>query len=251
MVVNEQDVDHFNRTGWLLTSPFFAQRVADVRSWIDDVQSWPDDGDWLNYRELTERGTRICRTENFVPFHPQLRQLLTSGPIIEIAGALLGEAALLYKEKINYKLAGGAGYSPHQDAPAYRFVETHISCMIAIDDSLIANGCLEVVSGRHQRLLAMNERGCITEDQVRSMVWQPVELKAGDVLWFHSLTPHRSGPNLSDCDRRAMYPTFNAASEGNLREAYYEQKLREFRENTHSAETVQVSLIDDFEGRPV
>ena len=251
MVVNEQDVDHFNRNGWLLTSPFFSQRVSDIRTWIDEVQSWSDDGDWLNYRELTEHGPRICRTENFVPCHAQLRQLLTSGPIIEIASALLGEPALLYKEKINYKLAGGAGYAPHQDAPAYRFVETHVSCMIAIDDSLVENGCLEVVSGRHQRLLAMNERGCITDDQVRSMVWQPVELKAGDVLWFHSLTPHRSGPNLSSCDRRAMYPTFNAASEGNLRDAYYEQKLREFRENTHSADTVQVSLINDFEGRPV
>ena len=250
-MVNELDVDHFHRTGWLLTSPFFAERVKDLRSWVDDVQSWPDEGDWLHYRERTEYGPRLCRTENFVPFHSQLRQLLTAGPILEIAGALLGEPALLYKEKINYKMAGGAGYAPHQDAPAYRFVDTHVSCMIAIDDSLVENGCLEVVSGHHEKLLPVNGRGCIVDEVVQQMSWEAVEVKAGDVLWFHSLTPHRSGPNNSACDRRAMYPTFNAASEGNLRQAYYEQKLREFNETPRTAGTVQVSLINDFEGRPV
>ncbi len=251
MVLTPQDIDQFHRDGWLLTSPFFAQRVKDIRAWVDDVQSWSEEGDWLHYREMTDHGPRLCRTENFVPFHPQLRQLLTAGPIIEIATGLLGETAALYKEKINYKMAGGAGYAPHQDAPAYRFVETHISCMIAIDDSSRDNGCLEVVSGQHQRLLPMNNRGCIVDELVYDMVWQPVELKAGDALWFHALTPHRSGANNSAVDRRAMYPTFNALREGDLRAAYYEQKLREFRETPHTASTVQVSLINDFQGRPV
>jgi len=54
---------------------------------------------------------------------------------LSIAGALLGEPAVLYKEKINYKLAGGAGYAPHQDAPAYPFIDVHVSCMVAVDDS--------------------------------------------------------------------------------------------------------------------
>jgi ectoine hydroxylase-related dioxygenase (phytanoyl-CoA dioxygenase family) len=251
VVLTPQDIDQFHRDGWLLTSPFFAQRVTDIRTWVDDVQSWPEDGDWLHYREMTDRGPRLCRTENFVPFHAQLRQLLTSGPIMEIAGGLLGEPAALYKEKINYKMAGGAGYAPHQDAPAYRFVETHVSCMIAVDDCSLENGCLEVVSGHHQRLLPMNDRGCIVDELVRDMTWQPVALKAGDALWFHALTPHRSGANNSNVDRRAMYPTFNSLREGDLRTAYYEQKLREFRETPHTAGTVQVSLINDFEGRPV
>jgi len=251
VLLSEQDLDHFRHNGWLLTKPFSADRVNEIRHWVDEVQSWPDDGDWLHYRERTDYGPRLCRTENFVPFHASLRELLTAGPIIDIATALLGEPAVLYKEKINYKLAGGAGYSPHQDAPAYRFVETHISCMIAVDDSVLENGCLEVVSARHQQLLEMNDRGCITDELVQQMTWVPVELKAGDALWFHSLTPHRSGANTSSVDRRAMYPTFNALREGDLRGAYYEQKLREFREAPSSGETVQVSLISDFEGKPV
>lgn len=76
-------------------------------------------------------------------------------------------------------------------------------------------------------------------------------MEAGDVLFFHSHTPHRSGKNTSQKDRRAIYPTFNAASEGNLRKAYYEEKLRIFRDTEHKAKNVRISIINDFEGRPV
>jgi ectoine hydroxylase-related dioxygenase (phytanoyl-CoA dioxygenase family) len=76
-------------------------------------------------------------------------------------------------------------------------------------------------------------------------------MEPGDVLFFHSHTPHRSGSNTSQRDRRAIYPTFNAASQGNLRDAYYEEKLRVFRDTAHTANNVRISLIDDFEGLPL
>ena len=200
---------------------------------------------------MTDHGPELCRSENLVPFHDGLRALLTTGSLLDTASALLGEQAVLYKEKINYKLPGGAGYSPHQDAPAYRFVERHVSCMVAIDDSTIENGCLEVVSGQHHQLLPMDERGCVRADIVDAFDWVAVPAKAGQTLWFHSRTPHRSGPNRSQVARRALYPTYNALSEGDLRDAYYRDKLSEFERNAGDGERVQVSLIGDFEGRPV
>ena len=153
------ELEHFAAQGWLLTSGVTS--AAALAQWVDEVAAWPDDGPWLHHRELTDSGPQLCRTENFVPFHDGLRTLLTTGPMLATASALLGEPAVLYKEKINYKLPGGAGYAPHQDAPAYRFVETHVSCMVAVDDALVGNGCLEVVSGRHHELLPMDDSGCI------------------------------------------------------------------------------------------
>ena len=158
---------------------------------------------------------------------------------------------MLYKEKINYKAPGGAGFSPHQDAPAYRFVDTHVSCMVAIDDADAANGCLEVVSARHAEVLPMDDDGCIRAEVVASMTWESVPVLAGTTLWFHSRTPHRSGPNTSNRDRRALYPTYNALREGDLRDAYYEQKFAEFAAAEADGTRVQVSLINDFQGRPV
>lgn len=258
-IVTKEQTEFFDRNGWLLTTPFDADRVAAIRSWVDEVAGWPDapggsgtqsGNGWLHYREKTVHGPRLCRTENFIPHHEGLRSLLTSGALVETASALLGEPAVLYKEKINYKLAGGAGYAPHQDAPAYRFVDVHVSCMIAIDDSRIENGCLEVVSAMHRELLDVDDRGCIAPEIVARMEWQPVEVRAGEVLWFHSLAPHRSGPNTSPDDRRAIYPTYNARREGDLREAYYAQKLAEFAAAPADGTRVQVSLIGDFEGTP-
>ena len=123
--------------------------------------------------------------------------------------------------------------------------------MVAVDDATIENGCLEVVSGMHREILPMDDEGCIAQHVVDAMEWFPVELRAGQTLWFHSRTPHRSGDNNSKRDRRALYPTYNALSEGDLREPYYAQKFQEFRESKNSDKKVRVSLINDFRGRPV
>lgn len=252
MSVDRAAVEHFARNGWLLVRGGDAGAIAEVQGWVDEVAGWPEgDGEWLQYREMTDDGPKLCRSENFVPFHEGLRALLATGPMLDTASALLGEPAVLYKEKINYKLAGGAGYAPHQDAPAYRFVESHVSCMVAVDGASVDNGCLEVVSGRHHELLPTDDSGCIAPEVVAELVWDPVPVEAGDTLWFHSRTPHRSGPNASSRPRRAIYPTYNAAREGDLREAYYRQKLDEFAAAEQAEGRVQVSLIGDFQGRPV
>ena len=237
------DVEHFVEQGWLLTRSH--DQVDAVRAWVDEVSVWPDDGPWLHHRELTDTGPQLCRTENFLPYHEGLRGLLTGGAMLDTASALLGEPAVLYKEKINYKLPGGAGYSPHQDAPAYRFVDTHVSCMVAVDDALVGNGCLEVVSACHQEVLPTDDTGCIRVDVADALDWAPVEVRAGETLWFHSRTPHRSGPNLGTTPRRALYPTYNALREGDLHDAYYQQKASELAGGS------AVSLIGDFQGKTV
>ena len=169
--------------------------------------------------------------------------------MVDVAGALLGEPAVLYKEKINHKLPGGAGYSAHQDAPAYPMVTTHVSALIAIDDADADNGGLEVVSGCFDRVLPTDERGCVDRSVERELAWEPVAVPAGATLWFHSRTPHRSGANRSTRPRRALYPTYNAAREGDRRAEYYAAKAAAFA-TAPPGDRAQVSLIGDFEGRP-
>lgn len=251
MILTPAQVKHFTERGWVRTDLLDAVIVRELVRWVTDIANWPMDGDWLHYQEMTDYGPKICRTENFTPFHAGMYQFLRVGTLVATASELLGEPAVLYKEKINYKLVGGAGFSPHQDAPAYRFVETHVSCMVAVDDATRENGCLEVVSGEHFRLHDTDDRGCIQADVAAEFVWEPAELRAGQVLWFHSRTPHRSGPNNSQRDRRALFPTYNASREGDLRNRYYEQKKQEFAARAADGSNVRVSLIGDFQGRPV
>jgi hypothetical protein len=241
----------FRSAGWVhVRAPGSDELAGRLQEWADDVARWGDDGGWMHHREMTDLGPALCRTENLVPDHDGIRALLCDGALVDAAGALLGEPAVLYKDKLNYKLPGGAGYAPHQDAPAYRFVDIHVSCMVAIDDAGEDNGCLEVVSGAHDRLWPVDDAGCIRADVTAAMAWEPAPVRAGDVLWFHSRTPHRSGPNRTPRPRRALYPTYNARSEGDRREDYYRQKAAELAA-APVGERIPVSLIGDFQGRPV
>jgi hypothetical protein len=242
---------HFHERGWVIVDAVDPATVELLSGWVDEVASLPNqEGGVLQHFERTDAGPRLCRSENFVPFHPALRTLLCTGSLVEVAGALLGEPAVLYKEKVNYKLPGGAGYSPHQDAPAYPMIDVHVSAMVAVDDADASNGGLEVVSGCFDRVLPLDERGCIEASIVEQLDWQPVALRAGHTLWFHSRTPHRSGPNPSGQPRRALYPTYNAAREGDLRAAYYDAKRAAFAA-APAGDRARVSLTGDFEGRPV
>ena len=244
-------VEHFLEHGWVAVDALDPATAGRISGWVDEVAALPDGAEGvLQHFEGTDAGPMLCRSENFVPIHEAFRALLCEGPLVEVAGALLGEPAVLYKEKINYKLAGGAGFSPHQDAPAYPLIQVHVSAMVAVDDADELNGALEVVSGRHQHVLPLDDRGCIDPAVAETFEWIPLPVRAGQTLWFHSRTPHRSGANRSVRPRRALYPTYNAASEGDLRAAYYDAKRAAF-EPAATGDRARVSLIGDFEGRPV
>ena len=68
-------------------------------------------------------------------------------------------------------------------------------------------------------LLPQAKDGTLDRDWVDRQVWRPIEMQPGDLLFFDSYVPHRSGPNRSDRPRRALYVTYNRASDGDYREA--------------------------------
>ena len=57
--------------------------------------------------------------------------------------------------------------------------------------------------------------------------------------FFNTFAPHRSVTNRSDRSRRALYVTYNASSEGDLRSEYYDHKKQALAEG-------RVSLINHF-----
>ena len=95
----------FDEHGWVVIETLDEEGVQKLRQWVEEISSWRDeDGHWLHYREMTDFGPKLCRTENFTPFHDGFRELLTTGVMLDSASMLIGEQAVLYKEKVNYKL---------------------------------------------------------------------------------------------------------------------------------------------------
>ena len=125
----------WKNNNYLKVSGFFSDdEVTALQEWVRDIEGRkPTHDKWMHHFEATPDGTRLSRSENFVPYHAGLEKLLTGGKVLDVVSELMGEQAVLYKEKINYKHPGGGGYAPHQDAPAYEFVTFHITCLISVD----------------------------------------------------------------------------------------------------------------------
>jgi hypothetical protein len=141
----------------------------------------------------------------------------------------MGERAVLFKEKINYKEAGGSGgFAAHIDASAYTHAGAvrHQTFLMAVNDMDMGNGCLEVVAGSHKEEIPLGADRCIDKNWEEAQTWVPVPMPAGALLLFGSYLAHRSGPNASPRPRSAIYATYNGASEGDKHDAYYAHRRR-------------------------
>ena len=217
-----------------------------IQKWTAEISAWPESpGRWMKWYESTAAEPRmLCRLENFVPYHRGFAELLEGEMLTGLVSELMGESAILYKEKINFKLPGGSGYGAHQDAPAFATFghRYHITMMVPIDAADPDNGCLEMVHGHHDRgLLRQNEAGEVHPEVEDSLEWRPLSSQPGDLIFFDSFVPHRSNANTSPRSRRAMYITYNRASEGDYRTAYFERKRRNFPPECERVEGVDYS----------
>src|ERR1041385_5598045 len=123
----------FKRDGFLLLRKLFTTREIDVIArWADELaQAPPTPGKSMLYLEdsLAQPGQRIVsRIENFCPFHEGFAALLDGEQLRGHASALLGEDAVLFKDKINFKMPGGDGFTSHQDVQAGwdRYASVHL-----------------------------------------------------------------------------------------------------------------------------
>jgi len=234
--ISEEQKQFWKDNGYIIATDILTpEQKEDIVKYAHDLRTWPDQpGKWMNYyeRNLKTGEEMLCRTENFTPFHDGLCSIVKGSRLLNFLGDLVGENVVLFKEKINYKLPGGGGFPPHQDAPAYTQFgqKNHITALLAVDPATIANGCLEVVPGDHTLgVLPQEEDGTISrESYCNSKTWVPVLLNRGDVLIFGSYLPHRSGGNTTEGSRIAFYLTYNCSSEGNFRENYYADKRTKF-----------------------
>jgi hypothetical protein len=202
--------------------------------WISELLTAPEaPGRHMVYGEtsLLDGTTRLIqRIENFCPFQVRFDNVLNRGPLIEAASLLFGEPAVMFKDKINFKMPGGDGFKPHQDQQAgwSRYASLFITALVSIDDATMENGCLEIAAGQHKRGLIGPEWTPLGPECMEGFSLTPLPTCAGDVVFFDSYVPHASLPNLSDRQRRVLYVTYNRVSEGDHRERYFAEKRQNF-----------------------
>ncbi len=228
-VVNADQLAFWRTHGYLKIDGYLnPAECADLSSWVDDLGRRPETaGQWMKYFETNNGARQLCRVENFIQYHDGFNRLIAGPRTLALLSALFGESAVLFKEKINYKLSGGAGFAPHQDAPAFTSFDQslHITLMVSVDATTPANGCLEVAPhpGAHTTLPLAADL-TIDPEAARTLAWTPIATEPGDVLLFDSYLPHRSAANRTSKPRRALYVTYNKAAEGSVRDDYFRAK---------------------------
>ena len=222
-----QDRGYIKLSGW-----FGESEIEELRQAADRLQALPDTpGKWMKYYEAGAGGRQLCRIENFVQYDRVMERVAVGESTLGLVGELMAAPAVLFKEKINFKLPGGNGFIEHQDAPAFTSFghDYHITMMVSIDASTVENGCLEVAPGAHRDGLLPVDPDLTIATRLRDgFEWLPVPTEPGDLLLFGSHLPHRSGPNRSNRSRRALYATYNRRSEGDVREDYFRMKREAF-----------------------
>ena len=234
-VLTERQVRAFRRDGYVIVPGLFGlAEIEQISTWVEEVQNWEETpGRHMMYFEQTEEPhpRRILnRVENVLPYHHEFKALAASDNMQGACSQLFGEPAVLFKDKINYKMAGGSGFESHQDMQAgwSRYASTHITALISVDLSTRENGCLELAAGFHERGLIGKEWAPLSEKQFTQANYIAVEAAPGDAIFFDSLTPHRSGSNNTDRPRRILYYTYNKASEGDHLTQYYADKRESY-----------------------
>jgi len=226
------DIASMQQDGFLVVPQFFsALQMQNILAWTEELQHAPEipGRHWVYHEDsLTEPGSRVIqRIENFCPYHAEMDGLVRHGSLPNWTASLMGGSVVLFKDKINFKMPGGPGFKAHQDQQAgwSRYADLFVTALVTIDAATLENGCLEMVPGRQREGLIGEEWKPLEENELALI---PVPTQPGDVIFFDSYAPHASKPNFTSSPRRLLYLTYNLASAGDHRAAYYADKHAAF-----------------------
>jgi hypothetical protein len=164
--------------------------------------------------------------EPFAHISPALKAWGLDRRLVDPCKAIVGaDELMLFTEKLNVKRARDGGpIVLHQDFPYWEGMTPVASriatAMIFLDDATVANGCLEVAPGAHKAGKWPQRRdadgfGSLEMDAAAFDLSRltPLEVPAGTVAFFGAFLVHRSLPNRTEGDRRALLYSYQPAGQ--------------------------------------
>jgi len=129
----------------------------------------------------------------------------------DLCSELIGPGAILYWDQLVYKKPETDEEFPWHQDNGYTFVspEAYLTCWVPLTEATEENGCPWVIPRAH--LLGTLKHWstplglqCVNSSDELPNTPAAVEASPGDIVVFSSLTPHRTGPNLTDACRKAF-----------------------------------------------
>lgn len=220
--------------GYCLIKDFLSMdEFSSLLEYTNQLEAMPEIiGGPMKYFEhgLKEGSEMLNRIEKFLDENHQSDNHLLLNKLPNLLQQVFNEKFNLFKEKINFKMPGGNGFKPHQDAPAFtRFTKNEMfTFMIPLQETTQENGCLQITPNYFEKSTLKHENGVVIYPKNQKITWEPITMETRDILVFSSMLIHQSDRNLSKEPRRVHLITYNKASDGNLRNEYFEYKRSSF-----------------------
>ena len=198
-LLTKAQIDQYNDQGYLFPFDIFsAEEITEIRAYFDDLLSKAMAAGWNSY-EITN-WHKHCRS---------VYDLVTNSRILDYVQDLLGETLILRHSHFFAKLPGdGKRVSWHQDASYWPLTPSKVvSAWLAIDDTDVENGAMQVIPGSHKNAQVAFEKSSKTENNVLNQTVHHPEkygndpvsltLKAGQMSLHSDWILHGSEPNMS------------------------------------------------------
>ncbi len=219
--------------GWALLPGFLSREEAvALQRDVAALAAVPGDNLECMYFYGTDASDerRLTRIERIWEALPSLLETRLGERIVSRAEAYLGEPVVLFKDKLNIRYAGSAGYAPHQDSAAgwEHFAAHFVSIGVFLGRSDPFHGGFEVVDRAHRSGRFANEKGRMSDADFEALGPKAVCADLGDAILLDSEAPHRTCLNDSSTDSLHLLFTFAPARAGGIRDLYYAKKAASF-----------------------
>jgi phytanoyl-CoA hydroxylase len=161
-------------------------------------------------RMFITRSGEITFTPHAVTRSAKARETTRSAFFCDLVHDLLGDDVRLYWDQAVYKKPGTVDLFPWHQDNGYTYVDPqqYLTCWLALTDADEENGCPVVLPGLHREGTYAHERtelglDCGGDEVGHEGIAAPV--RAGGVVVFSSLTPHKTGPNRTTDRPRKAY----------------------------------------------
>ena len=229
-VLSEQDLTAYHEKGYhlfgrILTDAGLEEMLLQcMDAWTVHKQSFDPSKTWLENALLV----------NIHHFAPIVRDFYFEGPLVDVAEQIIGPNVKAATSQLTFKMRGNdEPFAWHQDN-GYGELDpyTAISCLTALDDTDTENGCLWLIPGSNRESQASHEKKAGSLDPKHRAVLEarvdeskaiPFPMKAGECLFIHCWTLHKSEGNVSGRDRRIL---FNRYADADAVEVYNKRKPR-------------------------
>lgn len=208
-ILTEEQVAAFDRDGFFLfRGALTKDEITAITAAVDPLEE-----EFEHILRTQEDGERfiskvdsITFAPHFVTRSPEIRAFACHPVFARMARDLLGDNVRLYWDQAVYKKPENPRPFPYHQDNGYNFVipQPYLTFWIPLVDVDETNGCPWVVPGLH-RLGTLQHKTMALGYEL--FVDHPEEVSVpasvGDIVVFSSLTPHKTGPNLTRETRKA------------------------------------------------